>query len=46
VCTDITVGDNASAAIGGFHAGPGYDAVTGWGSPVGTALVDALLTVV
>jgi kumamolisin len=46
VCTDITVGDNASAAIGGFHAGPGYDAVTGWGSPIGTALVEALLPVV
>jgi kumamolisin len=46
VCTDITVGDNESAAIGGFRAGPGYDAVTGWGSPIGTQLVQALLNVV
>ena len=46
VCTDIIVGDNASAAIGGYHAGPGYDAVTGWGSPIGTGLLEALLTAV
>jgi kumamolisin len=46
VCTDISVGDNISAMIGGFHAGPGYDAVTGWGSPLGTELVQALLDVV
>jgi len=46
VCTDISVGDNVSAVIGGFHAGPGYDAVTGWGSPLGTELVQALLDVV
>jgi len=46
VCTDITVGDNASAAIGGYHATSGYDAVTGWGSPIGTALLEELLTIV
>ena len=46
VCTDITVGDNELAAIGGFRAGPGYDAVTGWGSPIGTGLLEALLTAV
>jgi len=45
VCTDITVGDKASAAIGGYHAGPGYDTVIGWGSPIGTGLLEALLTV-
>jgi kumamolisin len=43
VCRDITQGDNISAAIGGYAAGPGYDAVTGWGSPIGTKLLAALL---
>ena len=41
-CNDITVGDNDSAHIGGYAAGPGYDAATGWGSPDGTALLNAL----
>jgi len=34
---DITVGDN-----GGYHAGPGWDACTGLGSPKGAALLAAL----
>jgi kumamolisin len=34
---DITVGDN-----GGYHAGPGWDACTGLGSPHGAALLAAL----
>ncbi|MGD0577453.1 MAG: S53 family peptidase [Bryobacteraceae bacterium] len=34
---DITVGDN-----GGYHAGPGWDACTGLGSPNGGALLAAL----
>ncbi len=34
---DITEGDN-----GGYRAGRGWDACTGWGSPVGTALLEAL----
>ena len=34
---DITVGNN-----GAFQAGPGWDACTGLGSPVGTAVVQAL----
>jgi kumamolisin len=41
-CRDITSGDNDTAAIGGYSAGPGYDAVTGWGVPQGTALSDGL----
>jgi kumamolisin len=46
VCKDITTGDNISAAVGGFRSGPGYDAVTGWGSPIGTKLLDALRAIV
>jgi kumamolisin len=46
VCKDITTGDNISATIGGFTAGPGYDAVTGWGSPIGSKLLDALRGIV
>jgi kumamolisin len=34
---DITSGDN-----GGYRAGPGWDACTGWGSPDGTKLANAL----
>lgn len=41
-CRDITDGNNATASIGGYSAGPGYDAVTGWGVPIGTALLNGL----
>ncbi|HEV2479342.1 MAG TPA: S53 family peptidase [Puia sp.] len=41
-CRDITSGNNDTASIGGYSAGPGYDAVTGWGVPVGTALESGL----
>jgi kumamolisin len=44
-CTDITSGNNITAAVGGYSAGPGYDAVTGWGSPLGTRLLEALKAV-
>ena len=37
-CRDITSGNNDTASIGGYSAGPGYDAVTGWGVPIGSAL--------
>lgn len=38
-CNDVTSGDNATAAgVGGYHAKPGYDLVTGWGTPDGQAL--------
>jgi len=36
---DITSGGNATAAAGGYKAGTGYDAVTGWGSPNGANLM-------
>ena len=39
---DITSGNNDTASIGGYTAGPGYDAVTGWGVPIGTALLEGL----
>jgi kumamolisin len=35
--TDITSGNN-----GAFSAGPGWDPVTGLGSPIGTAILAAL----
>jgi hypothetical protein len=41
---DITSGSNPPA-VGdgsGFSAVPGYDLVTGWGSPLGAALIDQL----
>jgi len=41
-CNDITNGDNDTASVGGYNAGPGFDAVTGWGSPNGTKLLQAL----
>lgn len=41
-CRDIATGDNDTATVGGFRAGPGFDGVTGWGSPKGTALLAAL----
>ncbi len=40
VCRDVTSGDNTSTPPGwGFSAGPGYDAVSGWGVPDGPPLV-------
>jgi kumamolisin len=43
---DIVSGDNSTASIGGYQAGAGYDAVTGWGVPIGTALLEGLKNVV
>jgi kumamolisin len=34
-CTDVTSGNNNTAQAGGYSAGPGYDAVSGWGTPNG-----------
>jgi kumamolisin len=43
VCADITSGNNRSPGIpNGYAAGPGYDAVTGWGTPIGTAVQQLL----
>ncbi len=40
---DITTGDNTSSSSpANFHAVPGYDLCTGWGTPAGQALIDAL----
>ena len=40
---DITTGSNdITGQIGGYSAGPGWDACTGFGSPNGTALANAL----
>ncbi|HWD69375.1 MAG TPA: S53 family peptidase [Solirubrobacteraceae bacterium] len=42
-CTDVTSGDNTSSTLGsGYSAEPGFDAVSGWGVPNGTALLQAL----
>jgi kumamolisin len=43
VCHDITVGNNRTEPPGfGYSAKQGYDAVTGWGSPNGNALLKKL----
>ncbi len=40
---DITVGNNTwGGSPAKFHAVPGYDLCTGWGTPAGQRLVDAL----
>jgi len=40
---DITTGNNdITGKIGGYSAGPGWDACTGFGSPNGTAIANAL----
>lgn len=47
-CTrDITLGENTSTPTParGYRAGPGYDAVTGWGVPDGVRLLDALAAI-
>ena len=36
---DITSGTNYSGSPTGFTAGPGWDACTGLGSPIGTKLI-------
>jgi kumamolisin len=42
-CVDVTSGDNTSSTLGkGYQAGPGFDAVSGWGVPNGAALLAAL----
>ena len=41
-CTDVTSGNNTTDKIGGYSAGPGYDAASGWGTPNGKKLLSAL----
>ena len=45
-CQDITQGNNSTAAVGGYSAQPGYDTVTGWGTPKGSAFLAALKTMI
>ncbi len=40
--TDITSGDNGIPPVAGYSAGPGWDACTGWGSPLGSQLTAVL----
>jgi len=40
--TDITSGDNGIPPVAGYSAGPGWDACTGWGSPLGSQLAVVL----
>ncbi len=37
-CTDVTSGNNNTATDGGYAAGAGYDAASGWGTPNGQQL--------
>ncbi|MBL8112767.1 MAG: S53 family peptidase, partial [Acidobacteria bacterium] len=39
VFRDVTTGDNGVPGVPGFAAGPGWDASTGWGSPIVDGLV-------
>jgi len=42
-CVDVTSGNNTSPTPGrGYEAGPGFDAVSGWGVPNGARLLSAL----
>jgi kumamolisin len=41
-CTDVQSGNNDTATAGGYSAGPGYDAASGWGTPNGVTLAQAL----
>ena len=42
VCNDIRKGNNKTVPVGGYHARPGYDLTTGWGSPIGSRLLKAM----
>jgi kumamolisin len=44
VCRDITIGNNISHPQPGvgYKAAAGFDAVSGWGTPIGTALLAGL----
>jgi kumamolisin len=41
-CTDVVSGGNKTAKAGGYEAGPGFDAVSGWGTPIGAKLAAAI----
>ncbi|HEY7122864.1 MAG TPA: S8 family serine peptidase [Ktedonobacterales bacterium] len=40
---DITQGDNSFAGVKGYQALPGFDLVTGWGTPIADQFVPALV---
>jgi kumamolisin len=42
VFRSVLNGHNGSPELSGFCAGPGWNAATGWGSPDGTRLLQAL----
>ncbi|HEX4861796.1 MAG TPA: S53 family peptidase [Rhizomicrobium sp.] len=39
---NVTLGDNGVGGLAGYKAGPGWNAVSGWGSPDGAKLLDWL----
>jgi kumamolisin len=41
-CTDVVSGNNTTSHVGGYNATQGYDAVTGWGTPDGKKLGQAI----
>jgi subtilase family serine protease len=43
---DVTAGNNSFGGVAGFNAGPGWDPVTGFGSPRAFQLVDELIETV
>jgi kumamolisin len=45
-CNDVTQGNNITAQVGGYTAGPGFDSPSGWGSPNGQALLAGILSLV
>jgi kumamolisin len=40
-CTEVVSGNNNTATVGGYAAGPGYNAASGWGTPNGQAMIAA-----
>jgi len=45
-CRDIVKGDNHCYNLQGYQAGPGFDAVTGWGVPNGQELLKYLSKII
>jgi kumamolisin len=43
---DITKGNNSTPHVTGYQAGPGYDLVTGWGTPIGSKLLNLIKALV
>ena len=40
-CKDVVSGNNSTAILGGY-TGPGYDAASGWGTPLGISLAKSI----